>query len=165
MEYKLVCKLLKTHGLKGEVKVYLTTTEVEKRFKRGSVLYILLDDSSYKKVTVNTFKYIEGNLAFVTFKEFKDINEIEPYLKKEVYGEKLVLKYKIYYSDLVGSKVIYNSSYIGEIKEVQRIANKEYILINSSLIPFIKDVFYKNLNDEERTIELTEQGKDVLDNA
>ena len=75
---------LKTHGLKGEVKVYLTTTEVEKRFKRGSVLYILLDDSSYKKVTVNTFKYIEGNLAFVTFKEFKDINEIEHYLKKEV---------------------------------------------------------------------------------
>ena len=33
MEYKLVCKLLKTHGLKGEVKVYLTTTEVEKRLK------------------------------------------------------------------------------------------------------------------------------------
>ena len=75
------------------------------------------------------------------------------------------VKDKIYYSDLIGFKVIYNSSTIGEIKEVQRIANKEYILINSSLIPFIKDVFYKNLNDEERTIELTEQGKDVLDNA
>ncbi len=165
MEYKLVCKIVSTHGLKGEVKIFLNTTEIDKRFKKGNSLFLLLDDKNYLTLTVNTFKQIDGKFAFVTFKGFDDINKIEKYLKKEIYGEKLEFKNKIYYSDLVGFSVLYRSSPIGEISEITLIAGKEYMIINNRYVPFIKNVFYINLNEENKTIELTDMGKDVYLNA
>ena len=165
MEYKHVCTILTTHGLKGEVKVYLDTTEIERRFKKNATLYID-DNGRYIEVKVKSFRYSKDNIGYLTFLKYEDINLIEPYLKKEVYGEKLTFTDKIYLSDLLGFKALNSKGEVlGTVDDSCIIANRTYISINSNLVPFIKDVFFTHVDEENKTIELTEKGEDVLKNA
>ena len=165
MEYKHVCKILSTHGLKGEVKVYLDTTELETRFKKNATLYIE-DNGNYIEVKVKKFRYQEGNVGYLTLLNYEDINLIEPYLKKDIYGERLEFKDKIYLSDLIGYKVINsNEEVLGEIKDSYFIGSNAYIDVDSKLVPFIKNVYFTSVDEENKVVVLTEIGEELVKNA
>lgn len=73
MNYYNVGKIIATHGLKGEVKVALTTDFPEDRFRAGSRLY-LGDDS--REVTVAAGRPFK-QFWLVTFAEITDIDQAE----------------------------------------------------------------------------------------
>ena len=69
-------KIVNTHGLRGEVKVVPWTDSAED-FEYISSAYIKIKNE-YKKLTISSVKYQKNNVI-VKFKEYNDINEIEPY--------------------------------------------------------------------------------------
>jgi 16S rRNA processing protein RimM len=71
-----------THGLKGEVKVYPTTDDVE-RFKKlkKCIIRTKKGDIEVEKKACKFFK----NMVILSFKEFDDINQVEKLKTAEIY--------------------------------------------------------------------------------
>ena len=128
MEYLKVAKLLKAQGLKGEVRVYTTSSFKDLRYKKNNKLYIQLNpdnNEELKEVTIKSFKNKEGNIDILSFNEINDVNEIEKYLNKDllvIKDEKILDKNMYFFSDLIGLKAYSNDNkekVIGEIIDVK----------------------------------------------
>lgn len=79
--YLRVGVIASTHGLRGEVKVYPTTDDME-RFRELKT--VLLDTGREQMpLTVTSVKFFK-NLVILKFKEFNDINEIEKYKGRDL---------------------------------------------------------------------------------
>lgn len=96
-----------THGLKGEVKVFPTTDDVN-RFKTLKKCFISTK-SGYIEVKKKTCKFFK-NMVILSFEEFNDINEIEKYKGCDLYvtrEDAVALDEDEYYiADVLGSKVV-----------------------------------------------------------
>lgn len=70
-----------THGVRGEVKVYPTTDDVN-RFKK---LKTVILDTGRDQITlsIESVKFFK-NMVILKFKEFNNINEIEKYKGKDL---------------------------------------------------------------------------------
>ncbi len=146
MEYLTVGTIVKTVGLKGEVKVYPSTSFRDSRFKKGSHLFIL-DDCNIvlKEVTVKNH-HMSGTVDLLTFEEISSIEEAEKYLHKElcvIKDEKFLKKDEYFYSDLEGLDVYFdNGMFIGKVKKVEEYASYQSLRVKTDgkdvLIPFIK---------------------------
>lgn len=135
-----------THGLKGEVKVFPTTDDLD-RFKILKKCFIRTpkEDIWVEKNTCKFFK----NMVILSFKEFKDINEIEKYKGCDLYVDRedaVPLKEDEYYiSDVLGMEIITeDGEKLGVLEDVmQTAANDVFVirLINDKelLMPVIKD--------------------------
>ena len=121
MNYYNVGKIIATHGLKGEVKVALTTDFPEDRFRAGYRLY-LGDDS--REVTVAAGRPFK-QFWLVTFAEITDIDQAEKLkgteilISEEDQGELPDGVY--YYRELLGCKVLDDESgeEIGELTDIE----------------------------------------------
>ncbi len=158
MEYLLVGTLIKTIGLKGEVKVYPTTHFRDSRFKKGNHLF-LSKDGEMKEVTIKSHK-TNGNCDNLIFNEFNSIEEVEKYLHYEllvVKDEKNLKKDMYYFSDLIGLDVFFdNEIYIGKVKKVEEYTSYQTLRVSREsekdvLIPFVK-AFIKEVNLENKKI-------------
>ena len=144
MEYTIVGKIISSHGIKGEVKIYPLTDNLN-RFDYLKTAYI-----GDKKINVKLEKVkYHKNLAILKFKEFNDINEIIPFKDNFIYvdeAEKVVLPENHFFIyDLVGSKVFdTKSQLIGILSDViQGPSNDIYIIKDMEkdkeyLIPAVK---------------------------
>lgn len=75
-KYLLVGRIVKPHGIRGEVAVKSLTERPDLRFWPGSKLYIGADDSSLQKVVIGSVRpFKKGYL--VVFENFVDRNEAE----------------------------------------------------------------------------------------
>lgn len=159
---KKIAHIIKTHGLKGEMKIYLLTDNIDQRFKKGSKVYI--DNVEY---TVNKISDICDNQARLLLKEITDINQLEPLVKKDIYAKKLEDKNLIYLDDIIGFEVYDTSNNkISTVIDYQKIGAQNYfILEDNKLIPIIEKVFYLLIDEENKKIYLTEQGVDCFYNA
>lgn len=70
-----------THGVKGEVKVYPTTDDIN-RFESLKLVY-LDTGSEYKPLTIEKVRYFK-QLVILKFKDIDDINDIEKYKGKDL---------------------------------------------------------------------------------
>lgn len=135
-----------THGIKGEVKVFPTTDDVN-RFKK--LKDILLDTGKEQIVLeIEGIKFFK-QFVILKFKGIDDINEVEQYKGKDllITREKAVKleegEYFIF--DLIGSKVITDEDVdLGELTEVLKTgANDVYVVKTKEgkelLIPYIKE--------------------------
>lgn len=135
-----------THGIKGEVKVYPTTDDVN-RFKK--LKKIILDTGKEKKelevVSVKFFK----NLVILKFKGIDNINDIEKYKGKDLLVTReyaIPLKEDEYFIyDIIGATVITEEGEeLGILEEVMTTgANDVYVVRTKEkkevLLPVIKE--------------------------
>lgn len=144
MEYTIVGKIISSHGIKGEVKIYPLTDNLN-RFDYLKTAYI---GDKKIKVKLEKVKY-HKNLAILKFKEFNDINEIIPFKDNFIYvdeAEKVVLPENHFFIyDLVGSKVFDTKlKLIGILSDViQGPSNDIYVIKDMEkdkeyLIPAVK---------------------------
>lgn len=70
-----------THGVRGEVKVFPTTDDVN-RFKKLKTVILDLGREQ-KTLNIESVKFFK-NMVILKFKEFNDINEIEKYKGKDL---------------------------------------------------------------------------------
>ena len=139
-----------THGVRGEVKVFPTTDDMN-RFKKLKTV-ILDTGKEHKTLTVEQVKFFK-NMVILKFKGFDNINDVEMWRQKDL----LITRDQAvklspdenFIVDLIGLTVVTDEGEtLGEMKDVlQTGANDVYIVKTSSgkeiLLPAIKDCILK----------------------
>ena len=139
-----------THGVRGEVKVFPTTDDVN-RFKK--LKNVILDTGHEElTLTIESVKFFK-NMAILKFKEFNNINEIEKYK-----GRDLLIRRdqavslgpdENFIGDLIGLSVVTDEGQaFGVLKDVlQTGANDVYVIEGAEgkeyLFPAIKQCILK----------------------
>lgn len=155
MEYIAVGKIINTFGIKGEVKVYPYTDDIE-RFSELKTVFI---GKNKFKVEIENVKYHKG-FAIIKFIGFNNINEVLLYKDDLIYIIEKDLKvlpdnhYFIF--DLMDCEVIdISGKKLGYLTNVlQYASNDVYAVKNKNkefLIPAVKE-FIKEVNIEEKRI-------------
>lgn len=139
-----------THGIKGEVKVFPTTDDVN-RFKKLKEVYL---DTGKEKLTLHpeSVKFFK-QFVILKFKEFNNINDVEPFRQKSLWVDRQnavkLRKDEYFIADLIGLKVITDEDKtLGVLKDVlQTGANDVYIVETEDgkevLLPAIKECVLK----------------------
>lgn len=139
-----------THGIKGEVKVFPTTDDVN-RFKKLKEVYL---DTGKERLTLHpeSVKFFK-QFVILKFKEFNNINEIEQYRNKSLLVDRQnavkLRKDEYFIADLIGLTVMTDEDEkLGVLKDVlQTGANDVYIVETEEgkevLLPAIKECVLK----------------------
>ena len=158
-EYLQVGTIIKTHGIKGEVKVYPLTDDVN-RFKdlKSVILEPSMDNLPLEIEGVKFFK----NLVILKFKDYDNINDIEMYVKKGIFvtrEDAVPLEEDEYFvTDLIGLDVITDDGVsFGVVKDVLHTgANDVYVVEHDDkevLLPAIKECIL-DINIDEKLMKI-----------
>lgn len=139
MDYTIIGQIINTHGIKGEVKVYPLTNDIN-RFDILDNAYI---GDEKIQVQVEGVKY-HKNLVILKFKEYDDINEI------------LYLKDKFIYVDEVGIIDLPEDHFF-----IHDIINSEVFDLDTNLIGILIDIIQGSGNDVY-VIKDKDNGKEYL---
>lgn len=154
--------ITQTHGIRGEVKVFPTTDDVN-RFKK--LKEVILDSGKERlNLTIEGVKFFK-QFVILKFKGYDSINDIEKYknAKLLVPREKAVrLKKNEYFiADLIGMKVVTeDGAAFGTLKDVLETgANDVYVIAMEDgkevLLPAIKEcILQVNMEEAVMTIHL-----------
>ncbi len=144
-----------THGLKGEVKVFPTTDDIN-RFKKLKKCIIRTPkiDIEVEKKSCKFFK----NMVILSFKEFEDINAVEKYKNCEIYvtrEDAVPLEDdEFYIADVIGMEICEeNGNVLGILDDVMQTGANDVFVVKlvderELLIPVINqcvlDIDYEN---------------------
>ncbi|RKD24180.1 ribosome maturation factor RimM [Ammoniphilus oxalaticus] len=101
-----VGKIVNTHGIRGELRIFSVTDFPEERFQKGSELFLAHDSLQEPlPITIQSVRK-QKNLYIVKLKEFDNINQVEKY-KGGVFRvseeDRIDLEEgEFYYDDIVG---------------------------------------------------------------
>lgn len=136
-----VAKIINTHALKGECKLYLYTDDAKNRFKKGSVFKT--DDN--RELKVKSFR-MQKNLGYAFFEEIHDINEAEKYKNQNLWVDEKELpeleEDEYYYHQLQGCEV-YNTlgEKLGTVSDILETGANIVLRVSegksSFLVPFV----------------------------
>lgn len=147
-----------THGIKGEVKVFPTTDDVNRFKKLKSVIL----DTGKEQLTleITNVKFFK-QFVILKFKEFNSINEIERYKGNDLYVTREdaipLEENEFYIADLIDCKVVTDEQKeLGVLTDVlQTGANDVYVVEmpdgKEVLLPYIEDCVL-NIDIEKKTI-------------
>jgi len=150
--------VINTHGIRGEVKLWPTTDDVN-RFHKGLVLYLDAKEGA-KQVTVSSVKYFK-NLVILKFEGIDSINDIERYKGCDLYVSREdaipLAEGEYYVCDLVGCDVVEeDGTRVGTLTDVMTTgANDVYVVTTDAkkevLLPVIPDCI-KKVDIAEKTV-------------
>lgn len=142
--------VIKPHGIRGEVKVYPTTDDVN-RFKKTDEV-ILITKNENLTLHVENVKFFK-NIVIVKFKEFNNINEVEGFRNCDIMVTRenaLPLKEgQFYFCDVIGAKVVEeNGTSVGTVTDVIETGANNVLAITMEdgkevLFPVIPDCIKK----------------------
>ena len=157
MDYLKIGGIISTHGLKGEVKVYPTTQDVH-RYDVLDTAYIEMPSGKIP-VHVERVRYVK-NLVSVKFRGLDRIEDVEGYLKHDLYVSRedaIELGENEYFvGDVIGLKVITDDGRVlGILDDVMETgANDVYVIASQEdpgkeiLLPVIRDVILETSLEE-----------------
>ena len=159
MEFLTVGQVVRTIGLKGEVKIYPSTHFRDTRFKKGSRVFLLNDNNEVERELTIKAHRTNGNCDNLIFEEISTIEEAEKLNKKYLFVEKnleILGKNEYFYSDLIGMKVDFdNGKEIGVVKAIEEYTSYATLRVKTNgkdvLIPFVQ-AFIKSVSLEEKHI-------------
>ncbi len=152
-DFILIGKIVATHGIEGKVKVISDTNHKDKVFQVNNNIYI--DNSKY---IINSYQ-ISGKYVILSFKDYLNINLINPFLKKDIYIKRKEISLEnneFLYAELIGMGISENNKKIGIVKEVLEGKKYPYLKIKNSkeyLIPLV-DYYIKKIDREKEIIEV-----------
>lgn len=145
-KYLQVGVISSTHGIKGEVKVFPTTDDVN-RFKKLKEVQL---DTGKEKILLHpeSVKFFK-QFVILKFKEFNSINDVEAYKGKSLYVDRehaiRLRKDEYFIADLIGLSVVTEEgNAFGLMKDVMQTgANDVYVVERANgeevLLPAIKE--------------------------
>ncbi|WP_223376011.1 ribosome maturation factor RimM [Schnuerera sp. xch1] len=160
MDYIKIGRIINTHGIKGELKVYPLTDDIT-RFDDLEIIYLGYDKAKFEIERVKYFK----ELVILKFKEFNNINEVLKFKDEFIYidvKDKVKLPEDHYFIfDIIGCTVFdTEGKKIGIVNDViQSTSNDVYTVKNMEtgkeyLIPAVKEfVVDVDINNEKITID------------
>ena len=160
MEYLLVGTIVKTVGLKGEVRIYPSTHFRDSRFKVGNHVFLLDENGEkYKSLTIKKHNKI-GEMDQLIFEEISSIEEAQLFVRKDLFVEKdrsFLKKDTYFFDDLVGCKTYFDrGDFIGEVIKVEEYNSYATLRVQTEqkktvLIPFV-NAFIKEVDIDEKII-------------
>ena len=159
MEFLTVGQVVRTIGLKGEVKIYPSTHFRDTRFKKGSRVFLLNEKGEVEKELTIKMHRTNGNCDNLIFEEITSIEEAEKINKRYLFVEKnpeILGKNEFFYSDLIGMKVSFdNGKEIGVVKAIEEYSSYATLRVKTEgkdvLIPFV-NAFIKDVSLENKQI-------------
>ncbi len=159
MEYLSIGQIVRTVGLKGEVKVYPSTHFRDSRFKKGNHVFILNSNNEIiRELSIKSHR-VNGDCDNLIFNEISTIEEAEKIVHEYLCVEKdqnFLDKNSYFYSDLKGCDVYFdNDDYIGNVIKVEEYSNYSTLRVKTNgkdvLIPFVK-AFLINVDIKNKKI-------------
>ena len=161
MEYLLLGKIVDKFGLDGTIKIYSTTNNAEKRYKKSAKVF-LYDEKTETRNEYNVESYRKsGVFDFVKLKGF-DANMAEQVKGFEVQVIKdnndLEVGY-YFYSDLIGCQILDESdNALGIVKNVEEFPAQITLRVGRKnekdfFVPFIKQ-FIKEVDIQKKIIRI-----------
>ncbi|MBM6754729.1 ribosome maturation factor RimM [Lactobacillus alvi] len=151
MNYYHVGKIVNNHGIRGEVKVMVTTDFPEERFAQGKQLIILKDNKPIK-VTVEKARMHKG-MELIKFAEFDSINDVQTFrdcfLAVTEADQAELAEGEYYYHQIIGLEVVtLEGRKLGTIKEILAPGANDVWVVerpkqSDLLLPVIDDVIKK----------------------
>ena len=159
MEFLTVGQIVRTVGLKGEVKVYPSTHFRDTRFKKGARVFLLNENNEIDKELTIKLHRTNGDCDNLIFEEISSIEEAEKINKKYLFVEKnleILGENEYFYSDLIGMKADFdNGQSIGIVNAIEEYNSYATLRVKTSgkdvLIPFVK-AFILSVSLEEKHI-------------
>lgn len=161
-QYLRVGVITSSHGIRGEVKLFPTTDDVN-RFKKLKTAWI--DTGKEKRpVTLEQVRFFK-NMVIVKFKELNSINECEPYKGKDLLVTREhaieLAPDEHFIVDLIGLSVVTDEGQeFGTVKDIlQTGANDVYVITGTDgkeyLFPSIKEcILDVNLEEKRVTVHI-----------
>lgn len=149
-------KIINTHGIRGELKIYPTSDNADERFMPGETVYLTFNkkEVSFEIESVRVHK----GVLLVVFKDHHDINLVEKYKGCILYVEADHEEDEddFYYFELIGCKVFENDQLIGEVTEILETQAHEILRVKREnnadvLIPYV-DEFIMDVDVDEKVI-------------
>ena len=112
MDYLTVGRIVKTIGLKGEVKVYPTTNFRDSRFKAKSHLFVYNEKTNERTEVIVRSRHMNGSVDEIFFDSYTTIESVEGFvgcLLQVEKNNKLLKKDMYYYSDLIGMVAVFDN--------------------------------------------------------
>lgn len=161
MEKIKVGILTNTHGLRGEVKVKITSDFWEERFAKNAVLYINVDGRTKELCVVNA--RLHKGMLIVKFKDYDDINQVEHWKGNALYIFKEQLhelnEDEAYYHEMMNARVQdIDGNEIGTVVELIETGANLVLRVRGEkrefLIPFVK-AFVTMFDKEKKIMQVT----------
>lgn len=146
-DFLKVGKIINAHGIKGEVKIFPLTDDID-RFYSLKKVYIEKNNSIFP-LTISNIR-IHKNIVLATFNEIKNREQVEKYKGEflNINREDAIklAKDQYFISDLIGIMVYsLDGILIGNIKEILQIGPTDIYVIKTNnkdiLVPALKDIF------------------------
>ena len=143
-------RIINVRGLKGELKIDLSTEFVKKRFKKGEKV-ILFNEETKDKREVTCFSYGQsGNFLFLKTEEILDVDTANKYrnyiILKDVTDTP---KNSYYYFELLDKPVYMEDRYLGKVVNIESNGVQKLLRLDSNkLIPFV-DAFIKEVQEDK----------------
>ncbi len=157
MDYTVVGNIINSHGIKGEVKVYPLTNDID-RFSYLKSAYI---GEEKFKVHIHGVKYHKG-IVILKFKEFDDINHILKFKGMSIFVDEenrvVLAKDNYFIYELIDCQVFnVSGDELGYISNVIQAASNDVYVIKDIpnnkeyMIPAVKQ-FIKEVDIEKKKI-------------
>lgn len=150
-------KIVNTHGVRGEVKVYPYSDDLEK-FEDFEYFYI--EGEGKKKYEIESTR-VHKNMVLVKFKGYEDINKVLNFLNKNVYMERKDVEDDSeghYIVDLIGCEIFDDQgAFVGHLKDVLQTSAQDLYEIKKAsdgkmfYLPVV-DAFVKNIDIKNKKI-------------
>lgn len=160
MEYLTLGKIVKTFGIKGEIKVLSSTHFQKQRYRPGQHVYVWKEDTDErKKVTIQSHR-TDGQFDILKMKEYSSIDAWKDWIPAYVQVIKdpsFLQPGNYFYSDLLGCSICDEQNHpLGTVKKIEeyaryvtlRVARKEQ---KDILIPFV-EAFISHVDIEKKII-------------
>ncbi len=164
MARKQIGKIVNFFGLKGQLKVSVTTSTASERFKPGKKILISDATGIEKECKITSLMVKNDRIIAIGIEGYDDINQIQGFIGKEIYQNVRAPKGTFFYDDLVGMMVIDASgNEIGVVDHIEKMPAYEYLVIGkTTYIPFILEKFIASIDKKEKKITLTQLGTEAI---
>ena len=159
-----VGKVVNTHGIRGELKVWPETDFPGERFRPGAELWLVAPDESQAIPHVVAGARPQKNLFLVKFREYDNINQVERFkgwkLKVPAENRVKLAPNEYYFHDIIGCSVVSESGEnIGVVTEILRPGANDVWVVRRpggklAYLPYIADVVL-NVDVEGRRVTIS----------
>lgn len=163
MAIKNIGKIVNTFGIKGQLKVSISTSTPETRFAVGKNILIDDENGQEKEYTISSFRMKDERIAIIGLKGFDDINDIEWMIGRIIKENVRAPKGTFFYDDLVGMEIIdVDGASRGFVETVNKMPAGDYLVSGKNYIPFKEGIFIESVDKKGKKIHLTKLGTEVL---
>lgn len=163
MAIKNIGKIVNTFGIKGQLKVSISTSTPETRFAVGKSVLIDDETGNEKEYTISSFRMKGDRIAIIGLKGYDDINDIQWMIGRIVKENVRAPKGTFFYDDLVGMDILdVDGNVYGKVETVNKMPAGDYLVSGKSYIPFKEGLFIESVDKKKKEIRLTKLGSEVL---